>query len=64
MAIKLEFINLIIPIMHIMRCTSIGGFKGYLKTESHNIGHIIWYDDYLVREGAMNPMDIGDMIDE
>jgi len=63
MAVALEFINIIIPIANINRCRSIGGFEGYLQLESHSIGEIIWHDDYLVREGVMNPFDIEDMID-
>lgn len=63
MAIVLEFINVIIPINNIDRCKSIGGFEGYLELEGHNIGETIWYDDHLVREGAMNPMDVEDIID-
>ena len=63
MAIELEFINIIIPISNIEKCSSIGGFKGFLELEDHNLGKTVWYDNYLFREGAMNPFDVEEMIE-
>lgn len=59
MSIKLEFYNIIIPIKNIEKCKEIEGFKGTLKYHKKN-GTIekIWHDDYLYRDGAMNPSDI------
>jgi len=57
MAVELEFISLIIPIEKIEKKYP-GGFNQYKKDNSELIGRRIWYDDYIVRDGAMNPMDI------
>ena len=62
MAILLEFINVIIPIKNIERCQSIGGFAGLLEKETEAIGRRVWHDDYLYRDGAMNPEDAKDIV--
>ena len=64
MAVKLEYINVIIPIKNIERCASIGGFKGFLEITGWLLGEIDWYDQYLYRTGAMNPLDIDDIVEE
>ena len=63
MAIQLEFINLIVPI-NIIKEKYPGGWKQCLKDHENLIGGRIWYDDYLFRDGAMNPMDIGHLVEE
>jgi len=57
MAVKLEFISLIIPIEKIEKNYP-GGFDKYKRDNAQNIGRRIWFDNYIVRDGAMNPMDI------
>jgi len=48
MAIRLEFVNLIIPIQTIEeKCP--GGWKAYLDDNVKRIGKVMWYDSYLVR---------------
>lgn len=63
MAVELEFINLIIPIEKIEKYYP-GGFNKYKKDNSQAIGRRIWYDNLIVRDGAMNPMDIEYLIKE
>ena len=64
MAVKLEFINVIIPIKNIERCASIGGFKGFLEMTKGLLDEIDWYDEYLYRTGVMNPLDMVDIVED
>ena len=57
MAIKLEFLDLIVPIKNIKKKYK-GGWEQCLKDHDGLIGGRVWYDDHLFRDGAMNPMDI------
>jgi hypothetical protein len=61
MAVAIEFINVIIPIANIEKCYR-GGFEQYRK----NVRRIkkIWFDDFIVRDGAMNQSDIEYLIKE
>ncbi len=63
MAIQLEFINFIVP-----RNTIIdkypGGWVKCLSDHANLIGGRVWYDEHLFRDGAMNPMDIGSLVEE
>lgn len=54
MTIYCEFINLIIPISNIESVYT-GGFIKFKEDNAtgFNIG-VLWHDDYLFREGAMN----------
>jgi hypothetical protein len=63
MAIQLEFINLIVPI-HVIKDKYPGGWEQCLKDHESLIGGRVWYDEYLFRDGAMNSMDIGFLVDE
>jgi len=63
MAIALEFINLVIPIENIDKVYP-GGFKQYKTDHAQAIGKNIWYDDYLVRDGAMGWDDIETLLNE
>ena len=63
MAINLEFINFIVPIEKI-RQKYPRGWGQCLKDHENLIGGRVWYDDYLFRDGAMNPMDIGSLVEE
>lgn len=65
MAIALEFIDFIIPIKKIDLVYP-GGFN-QLKKDYGIVGNSsgrFWHDDYLFRDGAMNPMDITSIVDE
>ncbi len=64
MAVKLEFINILIPVENIERCASIGGFKGFLGMKEGLLGEIDWYDEHLYRTGVMNPLEIEEIVDD
>ncbi len=63
MAVALEFIDFIVPIA-VIREKYPGGWKQCLKDHERLIGGRVWYDDHLLRDGAMNPNDIESLIDE
>ena len=63
MTVALEFINVIVRIDAI-RSKYRGGWDQFIVDHEHRIGPIAWFDDYLYREGAMNPLDIQMLIDE
>ena len=63
MAVALEFINLVILIKNIDRVYP-GGFEQYKIDNADAIGKNIWYDDYLVRDGAMGWDDIETLLNE
>lgn len=54
MAIKIEFVNLIIPIENINRSTFEGGFEKHLEEFKGLIGGPVWYDQHLFRMGWMD----------
>ena len=57
MPVKLEFISLVVPIEKIEEHYPEGFTK--FKQDNHKlIGGKILYDNYLMKDGAMNPMDI------
>lgn len=62
MAVALEFISLIIPIEKIDEHYP-GGFEQYKKNKEEFMGKIYWHDDFITREGAMNPMGIESSIE-
>jgi len=57
MAVALEFIDFIVPIAFI-REKYPGGWEQCLKDHEPLIGGRVWYDDCLLRDGAMSPRDI------
>ena len=63
MAVGLEYISLIVPIEKIEQYYP-GGFEKYKSDHKQSIGGSIWYDDYLVRDGAMSNYDVGRLIRE
>lgn len=63
MAVKLEFINLLVPIKTIEQKYP-GGWQQCLKDNKELIGHSVWFDEHLLRCGAMNGMDIYLMLDD
>lgn len=62
MAITTQFIDFIVPI-HVIRNKYPGGWEQCLKDHEHLIGGRVWYDEYLFRDGAMNPNDIGVLVE-
>ena len=62
MAIATEFIDFIVPIQNI-RDKYPGGWEQCLKDHQNLIGGRVWYDEYLFRDGAMNPNDIESIVE-
>jgi hypothetical protein len=63
MAIALEFIDFVVPIKRI-REKYPGGWEQCLADHEGLIGGRVWFDEHLFRDGAMNPNDIGFLVDE
>jgi hypothetical protein len=63
MAIKLEFINVIVPNTTIEAAfAEQGGFE-FFKQSYGAMRDMVWYDDYICRaDGAMNWADVEDMV--
>jgi hypothetical protein len=61
MAIRLQFINLIVPVANLERAFSAqGGFAGFLSGQPDGM---LWHDAHLCRvEGAMNWPDVDEMV--
>ena len=57
MAIALEFIDFIVPIAKI-REKYPGGWAQCIEDHSDLLGSCVWHDDHLLRNGAMNSIDI------
>jgi catechol 2,3-dioxygenase-like lactoylglutathione lyase family enzyme len=63
MAVIIEFVDLIIPIITIERCAAIGGFQGFLREEAEWVGKMIWWDDHICRvDGSMSSNHVPSMI--
>lgn len=63
MAIALEFIDFVVPV-NVIRKKYPGGWEQCLKDHERLIGGRVWFDDHLLRDGAMNPRDIESLIEE
>jgi hypothetical protein len=63
MPVALEFLNFIIPVEKIESHYP-GGFSAYKTHYANLIGGRVWFDNYLVRDGAMNPMDMELLVGE
>ncbi len=63
MAVSLEFIDFIVPIAAIKQKYP-GGWDQCLKDHENLIGGRVWFDEHLLRDGAMNPGDIEFLIEE
>ena len=61
MAIHTEFIDLIVPIETIRRKYP-GGWEQCLQDHAPLLGGRVWHDDYLFRDGAMNPLDMQQLV--
>lgn len=62
MAIALEFINLIVPI-RLIEVKYPGGLEQCLRDHEALLGKRVWRDEHLWRDGAMNGMEIGLLIE-
>ena len=62
MAIKLEFLDFIVPIKTIKKKYP-GGWNQCLKDHNNLIGGRVWYDEHLFRDGAMSSNDIGHLVE-
>ena len=56
MAVACEFIDVIVPIANIDRVYP-GGFEAF-RRDRGGIQGATWFDEHLLREGAMSPMDV------
>ena len=63
MAVQLAFINFIVPI-EVIEHNYPGGWEQCLIDHKNLIGGRVWFDEYLFRDGAMNPMDIGHLVEQ
>lgn len=63
MAIALEFIDFVVPIA-VIRKKYPGGWEQCQKDHDRLIGGRVWFDEHLLRDGAMDPMDIDDLVEE
>ena len=63
MAIALEFIDFVVPIA-LIRQKYPGGWEQCLQDHSRLIGGRVWFDEHLLRDGAMNPADIESLVEE
>lgn len=63
MAIKLEFIDFIVPIKTIKEKYP-GGWDQCFKDHYYSVGRCIWYDDHLFRTGAMGGEGIKSLVEE
>lgn len=57
MAVYCEFIDVIVPI-EVIRAKYRGGWEKCHEDHREQIGQIVWYDDHLLRCGAMNSADV------
>lgn len=63
MAVALEFIDFIVPISVIEQKYP-GGWERCIADHEPLIGGRVWFDEQLLRDGAMNPSDIESLIEE
>lgn len=63
MAIALEFIDFVVPI-DLIRQKYPGGWAQCLQDHERLIGGRVWFDEHLLRDGAMNSADIESLVDE
>lgn len=62
MAIRLEFINLVLPVQRISDLYP-GGWESFLGDNTQRIGRVMWYDNALIRvTGCMDSNDVDGMV--
>ena len=62
MAIRCEFIAIIVPIANIDRVYP-GGFAAFKEENASLFGGRLWHDDHLFRDGAMSPANATQAVD-
>lgn len=62
MAVALEFIDFIVPIS-VIESKYPGGWKRCLEDHAPAPGRRVWHDEHLFRDGAMNPQDMGWLVE-
>ena len=62
MAVAQEFYDIFIRIADVDRVYP-GGFDAYLTEFATDIGYTIWFDEYLLREGAMSSQDAHQIVE-
>ena len=64
MAIRLQFINLVVPVATLERVlASQGGFADFIRAQGSLLGEMVWHDRQLCRvSGAMNWSDVDGML--
>jgi hypothetical protein len=60
-AVALEFIDVVVPIA-LIRQKYPGGWEKCLADHANLIGGRVWYDEHLLRDGAMNGLDAQDLV--
>jgi hypothetical protein len=63
MSIALEFIDFIVPIA-LIRQRYPGGWEQCLKDHAGLLGGRVWFDEHLLRDGAMSPQGIAALVRE
>jgi hypothetical protein len=61
MAIRLEYINLIIPLKNINLCYP-GGFELFRAHHQNKFGETFWHDAHLFRDGAISAADVDSLV--
>lgn len=61
MAVRCEFISIIVPIANIDRVYS-GGFRAYKEQHARDFEGVLWHDEHLFRDGAMDPAVAEDIV--
>lgn len=62
MAVAQEFYDIFTQIADVHRVYP-GGFDAYLTDFATDIGYTIWFDEYLLREGAMSGRDAHQIVE-
>lgn len=62
MAVALEFIDLVVPIVRIKE-TYPGGWDQCLLDYASLVGRRVWYDQHLFRDGAMGPEEMKKLVE-
>ena len=59
----MHFINVVIPIKKILDLKGENWWKEYLKKNDRLVGDILWFDNFLLRDGAMDEVSIEHIIE-
>jgi hypothetical protein len=64
MAVKVQFITIVVPIARINTSTEPGGFAGLLTREADSLGKRFWHDEQLYATAVMSPTDAQSVMEE